>query len=251
LESNSLPPITPLGSVGKFADELTFPRLVPHPATGPAVGRTPSSLIAERGDGGFRGGSVEGGGDALGLDGGGPDGGGPDGDGPGLCGDKLWRCWLGGGARCAVGGRTWRGAGGGAGDRSAAIAGVPSAAMTAAASAPLIVRLSDNLAPGSSRTKGEIIFTQDRAAAAYGLEPTTKRSRAASSGQWATSRRPAFPTTGKLASQSPCPVPRSAPPCGQSQDGRKSLTAEPRTREQITALGGLYGEGNGQGGWRL
>jgi hypothetical protein len=47
----------------------------------------------------------------------------------------------------------WRGGGGGAGDRSAATAGVPSAAITTAASAPLIVLLFDNLAPGSSRTK--------------------------------------------------------------------------------------------------
>jgi hypothetical protein len=42
LNSNCLSPITPLGSVGKFADDPTFPRLVPHPATGPAAVRAPS-----------------------------------------------------------------------------------------------------------------------------------------------------------------------------------------------------------------
>jgi hypothetical protein len=57
------------------------------------------------------------------------------------------------GTRDDSGGRRWRGTTGGAGDRSAATTGVPSAAIIAATTAPLIVLLSDNLAPGSSTKK--------------------------------------------------------------------------------------------------
>jgi hypothetical protein len=140
LELNCWPSITPLGSVGKFADIPTFPRLAPHPATGPAVLRAPSCAMS-----GLRGGGpgLVGDGFALGDDALRP--------GDGSSGLEGGAFSLRGSTRCAGVGRMWRG--GGAGDRSAATAGVPNAAIIAAATAPLIVLLSDNLAPGSSTKK--------------------------------------------------------------------------------------------------
>jgi hypothetical protein len=108
------------------------------------------------------------------------------------------------GTRCAGVGRMWRG--GGAGDKSAATAGRPNAANIAAATAPLIVLLSDNLAPGSSTKKTCARKPTSRRAAwrpTLMHKPTTKRSCAASSDHRSGSPRTAFSTTGELTGPSP------------------------------------------------
>jgi hypothetical protein len=203
LELNCWPSITPLGSVGKFADIPTFPRLAPHPATGPAVLRAPSCAMS-----GLRGGGpgLVGDGFALGDDALRP--------GDGSSGLEGGAFSLRGGTRCAGVGRMWRG--GGAGDRSAATTGVPNAAIIAAATAPLIVLLSDNLAPGSATKKTGARKPTSRRAAWRPTQmhkPTTKWSCAASSDHRSGSPRTAFSTTGELTGPWPplsrCPLPSS------------------------------------------